>query len=219
MCIAFRSAPLTDCSVLAAWPAVPVYGLLRTLTLCSRVRAVDRSAPSLEFRTAHRLLCVRYLTFRPARGLLRVPSSTTGVAHGSLRAQHLEFPVYLGSLRLRLSLRPVPGLLLVRHLALCSTYGLLRTFHSVPCVDRGLLRSLHLLLRAGTFWYSLLNPTNEAVQVYLATRNEDNYALHRLAVSTQFEGIFLCKTNPFSGNLAARFSVLIIAPNQLQKTS
>jgi len=166
MCIAFRSAPLTDCSVLAAWPAVPVYGLLRTLTLCSRVRAVDRSAPSLEFRTAHRLLCVRYLTFRPARGLLRVPSSTTGVAHGSLRAQHLEFPVYLGSLRLRLSLRPVPGLLLVRHLALCSTYGLLRTFHSVPCVDRGLLRSLHLLLRAGTFWYSLLNPTNEAVQEF-----------------------------------------------------
>jgi len=118
--------------VFAAWLAVPVYGLLRTLTLCSRVRAADCSAPSLEFRTAHRLLCVRYLTFRPARGLLRVPSSTTCVARGSLRAQHLEFPVYLGSLRLRLSLRPVPGLLLVRHLALCSTYGLLRTFHSCP---------------------------------------------------------------------------------------
>jgi hypothetical protein len=118
--------------VFAAWLAVPVYGSLRTLTLCSRVRAEDCSAPSLEFRTTHRLLCVRYLTFRPARGLLRVPSSTPCVARGSLRAQHLEFPVYLGSLRLRLSLRPVPGLLLVRHLALCSTYGLLRTFHSCP---------------------------------------------------------------------------------------
>jgi hypothetical protein len=202
-CAASCSAPLTDCSVLAAWLAVPVYGSLRTLTLCSRVRAVDCSAPSLEFRTARRLLCVRYLTFRPARGLLRVLSSTPCVARGSLRAQHLEFPVYLGSLRLRLSLRPVPGLLLVRHLALCSTYGLLRTFHSVPCVGRGLLRSLHLLLRAGTFWYSLLNPTSEAVQVYLATRNEDNYALHPLVVSTWIEGIFLCKTNRFSGKLVA----------------
>jgi hypothetical protein len=125
-------ASITDCSVFAAWLAVPVYGLLRTLTLCARVRAADRSAPSLEFRTVHRLLCARYLTFRPARGLLRVPSSTPCVARGLLRAQHLEFPVYLGSLRLRLSLRPVPGLLRVRHLALCSTYGLLRTFHSCP---------------------------------------------------------------------------------------
>ena len=189
--------------MLAAWPSAPVYGLLRTLTLCALVRAVDCSAPSLEFRTAHRLLCVRYLTFRPARGLLRVPSSTTCVARGSLRAQHLEFPVYLGSLRLRLSLRPVPGLLLVRHLALCSTYGLLRTLHLVPCVGRGSLRAQHLLLRAGTFWYSLLNPTSEAVQVYLATRNEDNYALHRSALSTWFKGNFLCKTKHFGGNLVA----------------
>jgi hypothetical protein len=153
--------------VFAAWLAVPVYGLLRTLTLCSRVRAADCSAPSLEFRTAHRLLCVRYLTFRPARGLLRVPSSTTCVARGSLRAQHLEFPVYLGSLRLRLSLRPVPGLLLVRHLALCSTYGLLRTFHLVPVCSSRITPCLTLMLRAGTFWYSLLNSTSEAVQVYL----------------------------------------------------
>ena len=200
-CAASCSAPLTDCSVLAAWPSAPVYGLLRTLTLCARVPAADRSAPALKFRTAHRLLCVRRLTLRPARGYLRVPSSAPCIAHGCLRAQHLEFRVYLGLLRLRLSLRTVPGLLRARHLALCSTYGLLRTLHLVPCVGRGSLRAQHLLLRAGTFWYSLLNPTSEAVQVYLATRNEDNYALHGFPLSTWFEGKFLCKTNRFSGKL------------------
>jgi hypothetical protein len=66
-------------------------------------------------------------------------------------------------LRLRcFSLRPEYELLHIRHLALWSTYGLLRTLHLVPCVDRGLLRAQHLVLRAGTFWYSLLNLTNEA---------------------------------------------------------
>jgi hypothetical protein len=35
--------------------------------------------------------------------------------------------------------------------------GLLRTHHLVPCVSRGLLRAQHLMLRAGTFWYPLLN--------------------------------------------------------------
>jgi hypothetical protein len=35
--------------------------------------------------------------------------------------------------------------------------GLLRTHHLVPGVGRGLLRAQHLVLRAGTFWYPLLN--------------------------------------------------------------
>jgi len=34
----------------------------------------------------------------------------------------------------------------------------------VPYDNRGLRRAYHLLLRAGTFWYSLLNPTNEAAR-------------------------------------------------------
>jgi len=32
-----RFAPLADCSVPDAWPSMPVYGSLRTLTLCARV--------------------------------------------------------------------------------------------------------------------------------------------------------------------------------------
>jgi len=35
--------PCSDCSALDAWPSVPVYGLLRTLTLCARVPVPDRS--------------------------------------------------------------------------------------------------------------------------------------------------------------------------------
>jgi hypothetical protein len=56
-------------------------------------------------------------------------------------------------------------------LALYSAYGLLRTLHLVPYDNRGLRRAYHLLLRAGTFWYSLLNPTNEAVQHSIASKN------------------------------------------------
>jgi len=99
--------------------------------------------------------------------LLRPPYVAPRVDRGSLRAQHLELCIEFRLLRLRhLSLRPERGLLQVRNLAHCSTYGLLRTFHLVPGDNRGLLRAYHLVLRAGTFWYSLLNPTNEADQVY-----------------------------------------------------
>jgi len=107
-----------------------------------------------------------------------------GVDRGLLRLQPLELCVESVVHRFRpLSLSPELELLHVRHLALYSVYGSLRTLHLVPRDNRGSRRAYHLLLRAGTFWYSLLNPTNEAVQVYLATRNESNYAPFDFLVS------------------------------------
>jgi hypothetical protein len=144
----------------------------------------------------HRLLCARRLTLRLVRGLLRWPYSAPRVDRGLLRRQHLELCIASGLLRLRyLSLRPERELLQVRDLALCSTYGLLRTLHLVPGGNRGLLRACHLVLRAGTFWYSLPNPTSEAVQVYLATRNESNYAPSRFTMSISCRHIFLWKSS------------------------
>jgi len=52
MLAAFRSAPLADCSVLDAWPSMPVYGSLRTLTLCALCWVTDFSVLNTEFRTA-----------------------------------------------------------------------------------------------------------------------------------------------------------------------
>jgi hypothetical protein len=149
------------------------------------------------------------LTLYADRGLLRFPHFAPCVDRGLLRAQHLELRVDSVVLRPRhLSLRPERELLQVRNLALCSTYGLLRTLHLVPGGNRGLLRSYHLVLRAGTFWYSLLNPTSEAVQVYLATRNESNYAPLQFSMSIVSWHIFLWKSSWISGNLFDRFSEL-----------
>jgi hypothetical protein len=48
---AFRSAQPSDCSASCAWLSMPVYGLLRTLTLPALVRFADCSAFLPEFRT------------------------------------------------------------------------------------------------------------------------------------------------------------------------
>ena len=47
-----RSAPPADRSVFDAWPSMPVYGSLRTLTFCARVPFMDCSMSDTKFRTA-----------------------------------------------------------------------------------------------------------------------------------------------------------------------
>jgi hypothetical protein len=71
--------------------SVPVYGSLRTLTLCAR-RADHRllHAQHFEFRTGHGLLHVRHLAFSSDRGYLRDPHFAPCAARGCLRVQHLE---------------------------------------------------------------------------------------------------------------------------------
>jgi len=134
---ASRSAPLTNCSVIDAWPSVPVYGLLRTLTLCAWCWSRIAPCSTPESRTGHRLLCVRHLTLGSAQGYLPAPHSAPCVDRGCLRGQHLELRIESVDLRLRhLSLRPEQELLPVRHLALRSACGSLRSLHLAPRVGR-----------------------------------------------------------------------------------
>jgi len=80
----------TDCSARCIWLSVPVYGLLRTLTLCApRADHGSLRAQHFEFRTGHGSLHVRHLASRSEHRYLRVPHSLPCVGHGRLRAQHL----------------------------------------------------------------------------------------------------------------------------------
>jgi len=92
-CTLYQSwiAPFPDLSVLGTWLSVPVYGFLRTLTLCAlRANYGLLRVQHFEFRPVHGSLHVRHLASRFDHGYLRVPRSSPCVAHGCLRAQHLR---------------------------------------------------------------------------------------------------------------------------------
>jgi hypothetical protein len=86
-----RIVPFPERSVLSTWLSVPVYGFLRTLTLCApRAKHGLLHVQHFKFRPVHGLLHVRHLALCSDHGYLRAPHSTPGVAHGCLRAQHLR---------------------------------------------------------------------------------------------------------------------------------
>ena len=127
-CTLYRSrfAPFPDRPVLGTWLSVPVYGFLRTLTLCAlRANHGSLRVQRFKFRPVHGLLHVRHLAIRSDHGYLRAPHSSPGVAHGCLRAQHLRALHQVRS-------TPLPTLIAPHRtwIAPCTTLGF-----SVPSAD------------------------------------------------------------------------------------